>query len=216
MRREASRVLGTYISCELSPIWYVLIDLIPHTQQSHFIARIAHPTGAMATPLMKVSENYHLTMKRAQFATTVSPYPFLSEASSERSESARANHIGVSFPCNQPIIDNHSCIIQARGVMKPPAGVQNGYRSRSSSFTPSPQEGINPSGLYTAIVHNGPLRTRIQDHWNELEGFKAHLQRAQELFFGLLVTLYPLMLVVVWNALVCAFLTSLGQILQRS
>lgn len=119
------------------------------------------------------------------------------------------------FPCYQLIIGNLSRIIQAKGVAKPPAGVQNGHRSRSSSFTQLPREGIYPPGPYAAIVHNGPLRTRIQDHLNELEEFKAHLQRAQKLFFGLLVTLYPLILVVVCNTLVCAFLMSSGQISQR-
>lgn len=35
-------------------------------------------------------------MERTQITTSAS-YPYLSEASSERSESARANHIGVGF-----------------------------------------------------------------------------------------------------------------------
>lgn len=65
-------------------------------------------------------------------------------------------------------------------------------------------------------MHNGPLRTRIQDHLVEIEEFKAHLQRARDLFLGWIVTLYPLLiLVVAWNALVCAFLTSLGLILHH-
>ena len=81
--------------CDLSPIWYVVLDFILRTQRSYFITPIAHTTGDMATPLRKVSENYHLTMKRAQIATTVSPY--LPEALSERSESAHASHIGVGF-----------------------------------------------------------------------------------------------------------------------
>jgi len=90
--------------------------------------------------------------------------------------------------------------IGARGMTRPPAGAQNKYRSRSS-FSPLPWEDSYPSGLYTAIVHNGPLRTRIQDHLDEFEEFKAHLQRAQELFLGWIVTLYSLILVVAWNAL---------------
>jgi hypothetical protein len=98
--------------------------------------------------------------------------------------------------------------------MKPPAGVENDYRSKSS-FTPLPWEEIHPPGLYTVIAHNGPLRTRIQGHLEEFEESKAHVRRARFLLSGLLVTLYHLMLVVVWNALVCAFLTSLGQSLQR-
>jgi hypothetical protein len=65
------------------------------------------------------------------------------------------------------------------------------------------------------IAHNSPLRTRIQGHLDELEEFKAHVRRARPLLSGWLVTLYHLILVVVWNALVCAFLTSLGQSLQR-
>jgi hypothetical protein len=147
---------------------------------SYVITRIAHPTRTMATPLRKVSENFYLTVKRAKIATVVSPY--LAKASSERSKSARANPIGT------------------RGVTRPSAEVQNGYRS-NSSFTPLPREGIYPPGLYTAIVHNGPLRTRIQDHLDEIEEFKAHTRCAQELIFGWLVTLYYLVLVVAWNAL---------------
>ena len=99
-------------------------------------------------------------------------------------------------------------------MTRPPVGAQNKYRSRSS-FSPLPWEDSYPSGLYTAIVHNGPLRTRIQDHLDEFEEFKAHLQRAQELFLGWIVTLYSLILVVAWNALVCAFLTSLGLIFHH-
>jgi hypothetical protein len=163
----------------------------------------------MATPLRKVSENFYLTVKRAKIATVVSPY--LAKASSERSKSARANPIGVGISLLS--IDIPSSIIQTRGVTRPSAEVQNGYRS-NSSFTPLPREGIYPPGLYTAIVHNGPLRTRIQDHLDEIEEFKAHTRCAQELIFGWLVTLYYLVLVVAWNALVCAFLTSLGPILQ--
>jgi hypothetical protein len=166
---------------------------------SYFITRIAYPTGAMATPLRKVSENYHLTMRRAQ----ISP-PYLTEALSERGESAPENPIGVGLPLLSA--DIPSCIIQAGDVTNPPAGVRTYHRSRSS-FTYLPWDGINPPGLYTAIVHNGPLRTRIQDHLDELEEFNAHVRRAQELLFGWLVTLYRLMLVVTWNALVCAFLT---------
>jgi len=134
----------------------------------------------MSAPLRKVSENFHLTVKRAKIATVVTPH--LSDALSDRSRSTSANPIG------------------ARGLTRPSAEVQNGYRS-DSSFTPLPCEGINPPGLYTAIVHNGPLRTRIQDHLDELGDFKAHTRCARELFFGWLVTLYYLMLVVAWNTL---------------
>jgi hypothetical protein len=178
---------------------------------SYSITRIAHTTASMAIPLRKVSENYQLTIKRAQMVTIVTPY--LPEA---LSESARVNRIGVGFPLLSA--DDPSCIIQARGgVTKPLAEVRNYHRSKSS-FTPLPWEGIYPPGLYTAIVHNGPLRTRIQDHLDELEEFKANVRqvrRAQELLFGWLVTLYHLMLVVAWYALVRAFLTSPRQILQR-
>lgn len=167
----------------------------------------------MATPLRKVSGNFHVTVKRAKIATVISPY--LSEALSERSRSARANHIGVGiFLLSVDIPSSSPCIIQARDVTRPSAEVQNGYRS-NSSFTPLPWEGVNPPGPYTAIVHNGPLRTRLQDHLDELEELKAHTRCARELFFGWLVTLYYLMLVVAWNTVVCAFLTSLGPILQH-
>jgi hypothetical protein len=141
-------------------------------------------------------------MKRAQITSS-----YLTEALSERSESARENPIGVGFSFSLLSADIFSCIIQARGVTNPPVGVRAYQRSRSS-FAHLPWEGIYPSGLYTAIVHNGPLRTRIQDHLDESEELKAHVRRAQELLSGWLVTLYHLMLVVAWNALVCALLTS--------
>jgi hypothetical protein len=167
----------------------------------------------MATPLRKVSENFHLTVKRAKFATVVTPH--LSDALSDRSRSTSANPIGMGISLLLvDIPSSSSCIIQARGLTRPSAEVQNGCRS-NSSFTPLPCEGIYPPGLYTTIVHNGPLRTRIQDHLDELGDFKAHTRCARELFFGWLVTLYYLMLVVAWNTLVCAFLTSLEPILLR-
>jgi hypothetical protein len=107
------------------------------------------------------------------------------------------------------LADIRSCIVQAKVVVNPPAEVENNYRSKSS-FTPLPWGEIYPSGLYTVIAHNGLLRTRIQGHLDELEEFKALVRRTQLLLSGWLVTLYHLMLVVVWNALVCAFLVSLG------
>lgn len=110
--------------------------------------------------------------------------------------------------------DIRSCIVQTKVEVKPPAEVENDYRSKSS-FTLLPWEEIYPPGLYTFIAHNGPLRARIQGHLDELEEYKAYVRRAQSVLSGWLVTLYHLMLVVVWNALVCAFLTSLRQSLQR-
>ena len=164
----------------------------------------------MATPLRKVSQNFRLTIKRAQIATIVSPYLPDLEFLNERSESAHANPIGVGLSLWS--VDIRSCIVQAKVEVKPPAEVENDYRSKSS-FTPLPWEEIHPPGLYTMIAYNGPLRTRIQGHLDELEEFKAHVRRAQ-LLSGWLVTLYHIVLVVVWNALVCAFLASLGQSLQ--
>ena len=59
------------------------------------------------------------------------------------------------------------------------------------------------------IAHNGPHCTRIQGHLGELEELKAHdVRRAQSRLSGWpFTTLYHLMLVVVWDALVCAFLS---------
>ncbi|KAI0279753.1 hypothetical protein BGY98DRAFT_967252 [Russula aff. rugulosa BPL654] len=136
----------------------------------------------MATSLRKVSQNLHLTMKRAQIATIVSPYLPDSEALNERNESAHAYPIG-----------------QGHGK-KPLAEVEFDYRSKSS-FTPLPWEDICPPGRYTVIAHNGPLRTRIQGHLDELEEFKARVRRAQFLVSGWLVGLCHLMLLVVWDAL---------------
>ena len=102
--------------------------------------------------------------------------------------------------------------------MIPPAQtepeVENDYRSKTF-FTSLPWEEIYPPGLYTEIAHNGPLRTRTEGHLDEVEEFKAHVRRARLLLSGWLVTLCHLILVVVWNALVCAFLVPLGQSLQR-
>ena len=115
--------------------------------------------------------------------TTSASYPYLSEASSERSESARANHTGVDFfLMSADIRYNPSCIIQARGMTKSPAEAQNGYRSRSS-FSPLPWEDSYPPGLYTAIVHNGPLRKGIQDHLEEFEEFSRHIFNTLKNFF---------------------------------
>src|SRR6266699_2018998 len=141
----------------------------------------------MATPLRKVSQNFCLTMKRAQIATIVSPYLPDMESLNERSESARANPIGVGFSLLSA--DIRSFIVQAKVEVKPPAEVENDYRSKSS-FTPLPWEEIYPPGLYTVIAHNGPLRSRIQGHLDESEEFKAHVRRAQLLISGWLVTLY--------------------------
>jgi len=166
----------------------------------------------MATPLRKVSQNFRLTMKRAQIATIVFPFHPDLESLNERNESVHANPIGVGF--SSLSADIRLFIVQAKVEVKPPAEVENDYRSKSS-FTPLPWEEIYPPGLYTVIAHNRPLRTRIQGHLDELEEFKAHVRRVQSLLSGWLVTLYHLMLIVVWNALVCAFLMSLGQSLQR-
>ncbi|KAH9177400.1 hypothetical protein EDB89DRAFT_1936450 [Lactarius sanguifluus] len=46
-----------------------------------------------------------------------------------------------------------------------------------------------PPGLYTAIAHDGPLRTRIQCFWSELDEFWWHLRHARHLLFGWLATL---------------------------
>jgi hypothetical protein len=167
----------------------------------------------MATPLRKVSQNFRLTMKRAQVATIVSPYLPDSEAQNERGESAHVYPFGVGF--SLLLADIRSCIVQAKvGVKKPSAEVENDYRS-TSSFTPLPWEEIYPPGLYTVIAHNGPLRTRIQGHLYEFEEFKALVRRARLLLSSWLVTLYHVTLIVVWNVLVCAFLTPLVQRSQR-
>jgi hypothetical protein len=159
----------------------------------------------MATPLRNVSQNFRLTLKRGHIFTGVPSHIPDSEASDERSESTHVNPIGVGFSFLS--VDIRSCIDQAKVAVKSPAEVENAYRPKSS-FTPFPWEGIYPPGLYTLIAHDSSIRTRIQDHLDEVEEVKAHTKRAQELLSGWLVTLYHLIQVVVWNALVCAFLTS--------
>jgi len=146
----------------------------------------------MAAPLRKVSDNYHLTLKRVRIATSSPPsYDDFAEALSENNQSPHANPIIVSFSVvSLADIPSHT----VRGE------VENGSRT---SFMPFPLESILPPGLYTAIAHSGPLRRRIQDHCDELEEFKAHFRRAQRLLLGWLATLYHLILVVVRYALVC-------------
>ena len=85
----------------------------------------------------------------------------------------------------------------------------------TGQFTPLPWEQIYPPGLFTVTVHNGLLRSHIQGHLDELEKSKALIRRAQLLLPSWLVTLCHVMLVVVWNALVCAFLALFVQSLQR-
>jgi hypothetical protein len=151
-------------------------------------------------------------MRRAQIATIVSPYLPDSEASNERSESAHAYPIGVGFFLF--IADIRSRIVQAKAMVKKPlAEVESDYGSKTFS-TPLPWDEIYPPGLYTVIAHNGPLRSRIQGHLDELEELEARVRRAQLLVSGWLVGLYHLMLVVVWNALVCAFLAPSRKSLQ--
>ena len=89
----------------------------------------------MATPttLTEVSQNLHLTVKRAQIATIVFPYLPDSEALNECNESAHANPIGEDFSLLSA--DICPCIVQAKVVVKPPAEVENDYRLKSP-FTP--------------------------------------------------------------------------------
>jgi len=143
----------------------------------------------MSAPLRKVSENYHLTLKRARIATVVSP--FYNVASNGNNESPK-NTVGVGGSSSLARAQLPSHIVW--GVTK------TGDRSKSS-FDTLPLERIFPPGLYTAIAHNGPLRRRIEEHYDELEDFKAHVRCAQEILFGWMATLYHLMLVVVWYTL---------------
>ena len=76
----------------------------------------------MATPLRKVSQNFCLTMKRAQIATIVSPYLPDMESLNERSESARANPIGVGFSLLSA--DIRSFIVQVKVEVMPLAEVE--------------------------------------------------------------------------------------------
>lgn len=147
-----------------------------------------------------------LTKKRArQIVTIVSPYLPDSEALNERSESAHANPIGMGFSLLSADFDIRSYRLDE---------VEDDYRSELSS-TRLPREEGYPLDLYTVIAHNGSLRTHIQSHLDELGEFKEHVRCAQFLISGWLVTLCHLMLVVIWNTLVCAFIDSLGQNLQR-
>ncbi|KAI9460357.1 hypothetical protein F5148DRAFT_258228 [Russula earlei] len=127
----------------------------------------------MAIPLRKVSENIHLTLKRARIATDFSPFHDVPE-----------------------LLGGHTTVSSRTGPPGIPAVVENGYRSRSS-FTPFPLESLYPPGLYIVVVHNGPLRRRIQDHLDEIEEFKACVRRARKLLFGWLVTSCHFVLVMV-------------------
>ena len=146
----------------------------------------------MSTPLRKVSENYHLTLKRARIASVVSPFY---DVAPNGNNGSPKNTVGVGGSSSLARAQLPSHIIW--GVTK------TGDRSKSS-FDTLPLKSIFPPGLYTAIAHNGPLRRRIEEHYDELEDFKAHVRYAQEILFGWMATLYHLMLVVVWYTLVCA------------
>ena len=69
----------------------------------------------MATPLMKVSQNLQLTLKRVQITPIVPPYLPDSEAFNKRRGSAHANPIGVGF--SLLLAEIRSCIVQAKVVL---------------------------------------------------------------------------------------------------
>ena len=69
-----------------------------------------------------------------------------------------------------------------------------------------------PPGLYTAIAHDGPLRTRIQCFWSELDEFWWHFRHARDLLFRWLATLYHLVLLALWYTFVSAFPPNLNKI----
>jgi hypothetical protein len=160
----------------------------------------------MATPLRQVSENYKQTLKRAQIATVVSvstpPYN-AAKTTGENNKSPLAISIDVGF--SLPLADILSHIVRDLTELIAEVGIW--YRPRSSSV-PFSLESALPPGLYTAIAHNGPLRGRIQNSFDEIGEFKAHIRHAQRLFFGWLATFYYLMLVLAWYTLVCSIFMS--------
>ncbi|KAI0255097.1 hypothetical protein BJV78DRAFT_1279696 [Lactifluus subvellereus] len=136
-----------------------------------------HPSGAMAAPLRKVSVNHNLILRRARIAGVAYPQQpgaavpsLVPESSDGRSKSPLTSSSGATR-------------VRSEG--------DSSYRS---PFTPLVSS--YPPGLYTAVAHNGPLRRRIEDFWDELEEFRGHLRRAQQLLLGWLYTLYQLMLLV--------------------
>jgi len=59
-------------------------------------------------------------------------------------------------------------------------------------------------GIYTAIAHNGPLRTRIQCFWSELDDFLWHFRHTRDLLFDWMTALCYLMLLAVQYTIVSA------------
>ncbi|KAH9003078.1 hypothetical protein EDB86DRAFT_122082 [Lactarius hatsudake] len=134
----------------------------------------------MAAPLRKVSLGYHQTLRRVRFRVTSDVPTRL-----HRDNPVISAHTPET-PSDRNTLSSHTAPSSAVS-----AEVHDDYYlsflSRRSY----------PPGLYTAIAHDGPLRTRIQCFWSELDEFRWHLRHARHLLFGWLATLYHLILLVV-------------------
>ncbi|KAI9463325.1 hypothetical protein BJY52DRAFT_79042 [Lactarius psammicola] len=122
----------------------------------------------MAAALRKVSLDYHQTLGRVQATSGVPVAPFrVPETPSGRN--TPSSHATPSTSAEVTV----------------PAEVHSNYYLPFLS---------RRSGLYTAIVHDGPLRTRIQCFWSELDELLWHFRHARDLLFTWLATMYHLML----------------------
>ncbi|KAH9041733.1 hypothetical protein EDB85DRAFT_1377133 [Lactarius pseudohatsudake] len=157
-----------------------------------------YPADAMAAPLRKVSLDYHQTLRRVRFRVT-SDVPLRLH----RDNPVIPSHIPET-PSDRNTLSSHTAPSSAVS-----AEVHDDYYlsflSRRSY----------PPGLYTAIAHDGPLRTRIQCFWSELDEFWWHLRHARHLLFGWLATLYHLILLVVGYTFVSAFPPNSSKALPR-
>lgn len=137
-----------------------------------------YPADVMAAPLRKISLDYHQTLRRVRFQAT-SDVPLRLH----RDNPVILSHIPET-PSDRNTLSSHTAPSSAVS-----AEVHDDYLSFLSRRS-------YPPGLYTAIAHDGPLRTRIQCFWSELDEFWWHLRRARHLLFGWLATLYHLILLV--------------------
>ncbi|KAI9439874.1 hypothetical protein H4582DRAFT_1556242 [Lactarius indigo] len=164
----------------------------PHWQSK------VYPADAMAAPLRKVSLDYHQTLRLARFRVT-SDVP-LRLHSDRPMVPSRVPEV----PSDRNTLSSHTAPSSAVS-----AEVHSDYYLSFLSRL------SYPPGLYTAIAHDGPLRSQIQGFWSELDEFWWHLRHARHLLFGWLATLYRLILLVVGYTFVSAFPINLSKDLSR-
>jgi len=145
----------------------------------------AYPTDAMAAPLRKVSLECHQTLRRVQVISGV----YLQQ----HCDNAAAPFRVPELPSDRNTPSSHAT--PSSEAVTVPAEVQSDYYSPFLLFLSGRSY---PPGLYTAIAHDGLLRTRIQCFWSEIDEFWWHFRHARYLLFGFLAALYYLVLLATW------------------